>query len=74
MTLQIHPLCKVFFPSDKLPIINTYPAGLIANAHHHDQPGTHWVAIYFDSPQETEFFDGYDMVSLLKRLTWIPTF
>lgn len=67
-------LVQAVFPSDKLPIINTYTAGPIANTHPQDQPGTYWVAIYFDSPQESEFFDSYDMVSLLKRLTWIPTF
>ena len=47
------------FPSDKLPIINTYPAALIANTDPHDQPGTHWIAMYFESPYESEFFDSY---------------
>ena len=47
------------FPSDKLPIIKTYPAALIANTDPHDQPGTHWIAMYFESPYESEFFDSY---------------
>ena len=47
------------FPRDKLPVVNTYPSGMIANTDPHDQPGTHWVAMYFISPWETEFFDSY---------------
>lgn len=52
-------LMQVVFPGDKLPTINTYPAGLIANTDPQDQPGMHWVAMYFDSPHESEFFDSY---------------
>ena len=44
------------FPSDKLPIVNEYPSALIANI---DQPGTHWIAMYFVTPDESEFFDSY---------------
>ena len=36
------PLMQGVFPRDRLPVINTYPAGLIANTDPHDQPGTHW--------------------------------
>ena len=25
----------------------------------HDQPGTHWIAMFFLSPYESEFFDNY---------------
>ena len=53
------PLIQGVFPSDKLPVINTYPASLIANTDPHDKPGTHWVAMYFESPHESEFFDSY---------------
>ena len=53
------PLMQGVFPRDRLPVINTYPAGLIANTDPHDQPGTHWVAMYFESPRESEFFDSY---------------
>ena len=47
------------FPSDKLPIVNEYPSALIANTDPHDQPGTHWTAMYFVTPDESEFFDSY---------------
>ena len=49
-------LIQGVFPSDKLPTIYTYPAGLITNTDPHDQPGR------------------TVMVSLRKRITWIPTF
>ena len=41
------PQMQGVFPSDKLPVIKTYPAGLISNTDPHDLPGTHWVAMYF---------------------------
>ena len=53
------PLIQGVFPSDILPVTNTYPASLIANTDPHDKPGTHWVAMYFESPHESEFFDSY---------------
>ena len=51
------------FPSDKLPVINEYPSALIANTDPHNQPGTHWIAMYFVTPDESEFFppETYDM-------------
>lgn len=53
------PVMQGVFPRDKLPIVNKYPSGLIANTDPHDQPGTHWIAMYFISPWESEFFDSY---------------
>ena len=53
------PQMQGVFPSDKLPVIKTYPAGLISNTDPHDLPGTHWVAMYFTSPGISEFFDSY---------------
>ena len=53
------PLMQGVFPRDRLPVINTYPAGFITNMDPHDQPGTHWVAMYFELPREREFFDTY---------------
>ena len=53
------PLIQGVFPSDKLPVINICPSGLIANTDPHDQPGTHSVAMYFEAPRERELFDSY---------------
>ena len=36
------PLMQGVFPSDKLPVIKTYPTGLISNTDPHHLPGTHW--------------------------------
>jgi len=51
---------KGVFPSDRLPkTILKYPALIIANTDTSDQPGTHWIAFYFDSRRSAEFFDSY---------------
>ena len=55
----LSPIMRGVYPSDKLPIMKTYPSCLIANTDPHDRPGTHWVAMYFVSPCESEFFDSY---------------
>ena len=44
------PVMKGVFPSDKLLIVKTYPSAMIANTDPHNQPGTHWIAMYFVSP------------------------
>ena len=53
------PVMQGVVPRDKLPIVNKYPLGLIADTDPHNQPGTHWVAMYFISRWESEFFDSY---------------
>ena len=50
------PIMQGVYPTDKLPIVNKYPSGLIANTDPHDKPGTHWVATYFILLWESEFF------------------
>ena len=41
------------------PVVNIYPSALIANTDPHDQHGTHWIVMYFVTPDESEFFDSY---------------
>ena len=53
------PIMKGVFPSDKLPIVDMYPSAMIANTDPHDEPGMHWIVMYFVSPDESEFFDSY---------------
>ena len=61
---MLAPLIRGVFPSDKLPVINTYPlTSLIANTDPYDKPGTHWVAMYFEWPHESELFDSYEFSS-----------
>ena len=51
--------CGVF-ASYRLPqTIETYPCGFVANTDPSHKPGTHWVAFYFVSKEEGEFFDSY---------------
>jgi Adenovirus endoprotease len=53
------------FPCDRLPSIpptlETY--GFVANTDPHDQPGTHWVAVYV-SHGEAEYFDPFGLPPL----------
>ena len=51
--------CGVF-PSNKIPqTLEKYPCGFVANTDPSSKPGTHWVAFYFPSEGEGEFFDSY---------------
>ena len=50
------PIMQGVYPRDKLPIVNKYPSGLIANTDPHDKPGTHRVATYFISLWDSEIF------------------
>ena len=51
--------CGVF-AADTLPAtIPQFPCGLIFNSAPHQEKGTHWLAVYFSSDQEGEFFDSY---------------
>lgn len=56
-------LKKIFlgvFPSDMLPTkVSHYPAALVINLDPHDQPGSHWVAVYLDSQGKIDYFDSY---------------
>jgi len=53
---------KGVFPSDRLAkTILKYPALIIASTDTSDQPGTHWIAFYFDSRRSAEFFDSYSL-------------
>ena len=49
------------FPSDThcLPRINNFPCGLVSNLDNHFFPGSHWVAMYFNSKNDVDYFDSY---------------
>ena len=57
----LSPIMQGIYPSDKLPVINTFPSGLIANTDPHHQPKTHWIAMYFASPREANFLTATDI-------------
>ena len=50
------------FPRDRIPTLTSvasFPACLVVNTDPHDQPGSHWLALYILSPRQVEFFDSY---------------
>lgn len=74
-TLQISSILKSF-PSSSRAIKGvlardqfiqqkiTYPSLFVCNTDNSDQPGTHWVAIYFSTDQKCEYFDSYGILPL----------
>ena len=45
---------------DQLPThIDHFPSAFIINTDEHDEPGEHWVAVYFPESTKAEFFDSY---------------
>ena len=63
-TINSDPITRKHFCGvyalDKLPnVIEKYPCGIIANTDRSDEPGTHWVALYFQSFENAQFFDSY---------------
>lgn len=44
------------FPSDMLPRPTRYPMALVANLDPASLPGSHWVAIYAESPAKAYYF------------------
>jgi len=48
--------------SDQLPNrVVTYPYGLILNTQESSRPGKHWVSIWIQSDQKSEFFDSFGL-------------
>lgn len=48
------------FPSDRLPhSVNRFPSAFIVNVDRHDEPGSHWVAMYFNKYGQADFFDSF---------------
>jgi len=61
--MKSHPSSKKLylgtFSVDTLPTNIKYPSCLIFNNQRSDQPGQHWVAIYFGANKKAEFFDSF---------------
>jgi hypothetical protein len=49
------------FPCDKLPRSVKYPCAAVANTDRDGEKGEHWVAFFFDSNAEGEYFDSYGL-------------
>src|SRR3981081_2023804 len=54
------------FAKDRVPIIiSKRPALLIVNTDVARQPGTHWIAIYFDTDNSGEYFESLGRLPIL---------
>ena len=48
------------FPSDCLPRVNNfYPHCMIANIDKKGMDGSHWIALFVDSPERVEYYDSF---------------
>ena len=46
------------YASDKLPEkVDRYPKAFVANVDTSDKPGSHWITFWFESPEQSEFWD-----------------
>lgn len=41
--------------------IDTYPKVLIVNTEPSDEPGVHWLRVWFNDDESAEFYDSYAM-------------
>ena len=50
---------KYVIARDRLPKYVNYPSAYVINTHNSDQPGEHWLAVYYDSNGYCTFFDSF---------------
>jgi hypothetical protein len=50
---------KYVVARDRLPKHIIYPSAYVINTHKSDQPGEHWLALYYDSNGFCTFFDSF---------------
>ena len=68
------PVMKGVFPSDKLPIVDTYPSAMITNTDLHDEPGMHWIAMYCTLCRLMKVNSLTATDSLLRATAWMDTY
>lgn len=51
-------------PADMVPKAWTKPMALVINLDDHTRPGSHWVAVYFDTSGRGHYFDSYGIPPL----------
>lgn len=65
---------KGVFACDQLPHNFTLPAAFVVNLSNHSSRGSHWIGIFIDSEQKTEYFDSFgfppsqrDIIDFIKK-------
>ena len=58
---QRRNIFKGVFPCDGLPHSFRLPAAFVINLSTHDEPGTHWVALYISECGNAIYFDSFGM-------------
>jgi hypothetical protein len=56
---QRQSVFKGVFPCDYLPTSFRLPAAFVINLSQHDEPGTHWVALYISESGSGYYFDSF---------------
>lgn len=62
------------FPSDKLPVIFSFPSCFISNTDTSKQPGSHRVAFFIPSQNQVEFFDSFGNTPNQLHLNFLKRF
>lgn len=58
---QRNNIFKGVFPCDSLPNNFRLPAAFVINLSPHDEPGTHWVAVYISESGCAFYFDSFGL-------------
>lgn len=58
---QRQNIFKGVFPCDSLPTNFSLPAVFVINLSPHDEPGTHWIALYISRSGDAFYFDSFGM-------------
>lgn len=58
---QRQNIFKGVFPCDRLPTNFRLPAAFVINLSSHDEPGTHWVALYIYESGCAFYFDSFGL-------------
>ena len=58
---QKNNIFKGVFPCDSLPHNFSLPAAFVINLSPHNEPGTHWVALYINACGVAFYFDSFGM-------------
>lgn len=58
---QRQNIFKGVFPCDSMPNSFRLPATFVINLSQHDEPGTHWVALYISETGNAFYFDSFGL-------------